>query len=102
MTAVWGVLDLASLALAFALGLLVGAVTFGGLWWTLTRLRRWRRPGLALAISFALRTAFALAAFAWLARLGLAAVLAALVGFFAVRGVATLRLAPRPREEGEA
>ncbi|MDF1522743.1 MAG: ATP synthase subunit I [Trueperaceae bacterium] len=99
MTAVLGAMDAATLVGAFALGLALGAGYFGGLWWTLARMDRWRRPAVALAVSFALRAGLALAVFAALARLGLAPLGAAFLGFVAVRLVASWRLA-RDRSPG--
>lgn len=99
MTVDLGATGAASLAGAFALGLLIGAVYFGGLWWTLARLGRWRRPGVAVAVSFALRAAFALALFAGIVRLGLAPLGAAFIGFLVVRIVASQRVA-RDRASG--
>lgn len=99
MTVVLGATDAASLGAAFAVGLALGAGYFGGLWWTVARLDRWRRPAVALAASFAVRAALALAVFAWVARLGLAALGVAFFGFVAVRFVASRRLA-RDRAPG--
>ena len=99
MTAVLGAYDVATLGAAFALGLVLGAGYFGGLWWTVSRMGHWRRPGVALAVSFALRAVLALAAFAALARWGLAPLGVAFVGFLAVRVLASWRLA-RDRAPG--
>ncbi|MFN2323439.1 MAG: ATP synthase subunit I [Trueperaceae bacterium] len=92
MTAVIGAYDAATLGMAFAVGAVLGAGYFGGLWWTLSRLGRWRRPTVALAVSFALRAVLVLAAFAALARLGLAPLGVAFVTFLAVRVLASWRL----------
>ena len=70
---------------AVVVGLAAGAAYFGGLWWTLSRLSRWRRPGWVLAASFAVRGALLLAVFALVARQGLVPLLLALVGFIAAR-----------------
>ncbi len=99
MTAVLGAYDAATLGMALVVGAVLGAGYFGGLWWTLSRLGRWRRPGVALAVSFALRAVVALAVFAALARLGLAALGVAFVAFLVVRMLASWRLA-RDRAPG--
>ena len=83
MTAALGPLDPATLGAALAVGLGLGVAYFGGLWWTLARLGVWRRPGPALAVSFALRGALALVVFALLARTGLAPLAVAFAGFVA-------------------
>jgi len=78
-------MTVAGLLAAAALGALLGAAYFGGLWWTVARLGRWRRPAVALLASFVARNALALAVFAALARLGVAPPLMALAGFVAAR-----------------
>lgn len=70
---------------AVVLGLALGGAYFGGLWWTLARLSRWRRPGWALAVSFAVRGPLLLVALALLARQGVVPLLLALAGFLVAR-----------------
>jgi F1F0 ATPase subunit 2 len=70
---------------AVVLGLALGAGYFGGLWWTLASLPRWRRPGVALLLSFALRGAVVVAAFVLLARAGLPPLALAFAGFLTAR-----------------
>ena len=88
----------------FALGLASGAAYFGGLWWTLARLPRWRRPGWVLAASFAVRGPLLLVLLALLAREGVVPLLLALAGFLVARVVlaAWLRPAPAPPAGGPA
>ena len=52
-----------SLVLALVSGLLLGAIFFGGLWWTVRRGVSSRRPGLWFFGSLLLRTSIALAGF---------------------------------------
>ncbi len=80
---------------AATVGALLGVGYFGGLWWTIARLGRWRRPGVALSVGFALRAAFVVAAFVALARFGAPLLLAAFVGFVAVRPALLRSLGPR-------
>jgi len=97
---------------AVALGLALGGAYFGGLWWTLARLPRWRRPGWALAVSFAVRGPLLLVALALLARQGVVPLLLALVGFLIARvalsawlktaGEPAPSAAPRPNPERDA
>lgn len=82
---------------AVVLGLTLGAAYFGGLWWTLARLSRWRRPGWVLAASFAVRGALLLAVLALLARQGLVPLLLALLGFLAARVALAAWLRPPAR-----
>ena len=81
---------------AVALGLALGAAYFGGLWWTLARLRCWRRPGWALAASFAVRGPLLLVVLALLARQGVVPLLFALAGFLVARVVLAAWLRPPP------
>lgn len=80
--------------LAAGIGGAIGLAYFGSLWWTVARLGRWRRPGLALPLSLLLRNAGAALAFVALARLGIAPLLAGFVGFLAVRALLVRRLGP--------
>ena len=87
--------------LPFALaGGALGALHFGGLWYTLRRLPRVRRPGLWMGGSFILRTVVVLAGFYAIVGAGLPAVVAAMSGFIAVRLIFGRRLRPRDRDRG--
>jgi len=82
---------------AIALGLLLGAAYFAGLWWTVTRVDRWRRPGRALAISFVLRAALLLAGVYLLARAGIGPLALGLLGMLLARVALSLVLLPGTR-----
>jgi F1F0 ATPase subunit 2 len=56
-------LEIAPLMLAFLVGVLVGAVFFGGLWWTVRRALLSNLAGVWFAGSFLIRTAIALGGF---------------------------------------
>ncbi len=93
----------ATLALGFALGLVVGWFFFTGLWWTVQRIPFARRPGALLFGSFLVRSAVTLTGFLALVRLGPWPLLAALVGFLVARAVVTRRQVVTPataRREG--
>lgn len=79
----------AAVGLGLVAGLAVGALYFGGLWWTVRSVTRKRRPALWLAASFAFRALLAVGAFAALLRLGSVALIAALIGFMAARWLIT-------------
>ena len=81
---------------ATALGLLLGVAYFVGLWWTVSRVGRWRRPGRALAVSFALRAALLLAGLYPLARAGIGPLALGLLGMLLARLALSLALALRP------
>jgi F1F0 ATPase subunit 2 len=88
---------------AVLLGIALGAGYFGGLWWTLSRLSRWRRPGVVLLLSFAARGAVVVAAFVLLARTGPAALALAFAGFLVARVVLVAWWRPaRLRPDGPA
>lgn len=76
---------LARTAQGLVLGVALGLAHFGGLWWTLRRLARWRRPRRAVVASFAVRTALVLPAFALVAQHGVGPLLGATLGFLAAR-----------------
>lgn len=87
---------------AMALGLLLGAFYFAGLWWTVARVDRWRRPGRALAISFVLRAAVLLAGVYLLARAGIGPLAFGLLGLLVARVTLSLVLLPRRVPPGGA
>ncbi len=93
-------MNAAVMALTLALGALIGALYFGGLWWTLARLGRWRRPALALSVSFLARALPALAVFVLLARLGPMPLALALVGFLVMRLALSAWIRPTPPSSG--
>jgi F1F0 ATPase subunit 2 len=85
-----------AVVLAFAAGLLLGAIFFGGLWWTIRRGFASPRPVSWFVGSLLLRSAFALGGFALVARGDWRRLLACLLGFFLARLAAT-RLSRAPR-----
>ena len=92
---------------AIALGLLLGAAYFAGLWWTVARTDRWRRPGRALAISFVLRAAVLLAGLYLLARAGIGPLALGLLGLLLARVALSLvllstRRGPAPTDAAAA
>ena len=75
-------------------GGVLGAVHFGGLWWTIQRLPSARRPAAWMAGSFLLRSSIVLGGFYWTVQSGWPATLAAMAGFIAVRVLFGRRLRP--------
>jgi F1F0 ATPase subunit 2 len=76
-----------TLALLYSLmvGVGIGLIFFGGLWWTLNRdLRSWQ-PVWGFALSFGVRTGLALMGFYWLVLHQWQHLLSSLLGFFLVR-----------------
>jgi F1F0 ATPase subunit 2 len=81
--------DTLNLVLALMLGLLLGAMFFGGLWWTIQKGLSSERPGLWFFGSWFLRTGMALAGFYWVARGSWQKLLVCLGGFVLARLVVT-------------
>ena len=89
--------DTVSLVLALVTGVLLGAIFFGGLWWTVRRGFSSTQPALWFLGSLLLRTSIALAGFYFIARGHWERLLVCLLGFVAARLIVT-RLT-RPAEE---
>lgn len=92
--------DLLALALAGVAGFALGAVFFGGLWWTVQRAVSSRRPALLFFGSLLLRMSIVLAGFYAVGHTDWQRLLACLFGFVVVRFIA-VRLT-RPQVERES
>jgi len=89
-----------ALALAFAVGILLGIVYFGGLWLTVTHLPRSRRPALLAIGSFTGRTLLILAAMYMFVKDGhWDRLVAWLLGFVLARFVVINRTRPKMLEQ---
>jgi F1F0 ATPase subunit 2 len=73
--------EIAALTLVFFTGVSIGAVFFGGLWWTVLQGARSRRAALLFLSSFLLRTTFVLVAFYLVGTAHLDRLAACLLGF---------------------
>jgi len=87
-----------SLISALLAGFLLGAVFFGGLWWTVQRGLSSRRPALWFLGSLLFRTSIAVAGFYFAAGGHWERLLICLFGFFTMRRI-VLRLTRLPEEE---
>ena len=87
-----------SLVLALVTGVSLGALFFGGLWWTVRRMDSSKRPALLLFGSLLLRTSVALSGFYLIARGHWERLLVCLLGFVIARILVTLltRVAEKP------
>ena len=79
-------------------GLLLGAIFFGGLWWTVRRGLTSKQPALWFLGSTLLRMSIALAGFYFVGRSDWKRLLACLAGFVVARFVVTW-LTRQPRED---
>jgi F1F0 ATPase subunit 2 len=73
------------LVLALATGVLLGAMFFGGLWWTVQKGVSSKRPALWFFVSLLLRTSIALVGFYFIARGHWERLLVCLLGFVMAR-----------------
>ena len=91
-----------SLALALVTGVLLGAVFFGGLWWTIRKSVSSKQPALWFLGSVLLRTAIVLAGFYLIARGHWERLLVCLLGFVMARLLVTrlTRAAEEPTHFG--
>jgi len=78
-----------TLTLAWVVGLLLGAIFFGGLWWTVRKGLSSQQPAFWFLGSLLLRTGIALGGFYLVASHGLEQLLLCLVGFVMARLVVT-------------
>lgn len=91
------------LILALGAGLLLGALFFGGLWWTVRRGLASPSPALWFGCSLLLRTGIVLGGFYFVAADSLERMIACLLGFVVARLVVTrLTATPGSPEDGHA
>ena len=81
--------EMLTLLLAWVAGVLLGAMFFGGLWWTVRRGVTSKRPALWFLGSMLLRSFIALAGFYFVSDGHWQSLLACLVGFVIVRLIVT-------------
>jgi F1F0 ATPase subunit 2 len=81
--------DPIGLAIAALAGILIGALFFGGLWWTVRRGVRSGQPAVWFLASFLVRTPVAVAGFFFAARGDWRRSIACLLGFLAARILVT-------------
>lgn len=90
--------EMFSLTPALATGLLLGAMFFGGLWWTVQKAISSERSAVWFSVSFLLRMSVALAGFYFIARGSWERTLMCLLGFFIARVIVSrlIRTAKKP------
>ena len=87
------------LVLAGLAGLVLGALFFGGLWWTVRKGVLSKKPALWFLGSMLLRTSMVLAGFYWVGRGHWERLLACLVGFIVTRFVVTQLTGPPVQQQ---
>jgi len=80
------------LGLSLAVGMLLGTLFFGGLWWTVQKITGSESPYLISIASFFVRVAVVLAGFYFLLQADWSYLLAALAGFIIARIILTNKL----------
>jgi F1F0 ATPase subunit 2 len=90
--------DAFSLVLALVTGLLLGAIFYGGLWWTIRKGFSSKQPALWFVSSLLLRTSIVLAGFYFIARGHWESLLVCLLAFVLARVIVTrlTRVAEKP------
>jgi len=78
--------DIGLLIRALTAGLALGAVFFGGLWWTVSHALTTTVPGVWFGLSALLRMAVTIIGLYYFARLGLPSLIACLCGLLLARG----------------
>lgn len=81
--------ELSILAFSLVAGVLLGAMFFGGLWWTVVRAILSKQPALWFLVSMLLRTGIALSGFYFVSGGDWKRLLASLLGFIIARLVVT-------------
>ena len=89
-----GMHELLQLTVALLAGMLLGAIFFGGLWWTVQKGITARQPALWFGISMLLRTGIALGGFYYVAGADWRRLLLCLFGFIIARLIVTGLTAP--------
>jgi F1F0 ATPase subunit 2 len=90
--------EILSLVMALLAGLLLGAIFFGGLWWTVQKGLSSRRPELWFFGSLLLRTSTAVSGFYFVSGGHWGRLLVCLLGFVIVRRI-VMQLTRQPAEE---
>ena len=91
--------ELLQLALVLLAGLLLGALFFGGLWWTVQKGLSARQPALWFGVSMLLRTGIVLAGFYLVSGADWKRLLLCLLGFIVARFI-VIRLTDMPAGRG--
>jgi F1F0 ATPase subunit 2 len=90
--------EMVTLAPALVTGVLLGAMFFGGLWWTVQKAVASKRPAFWFFGSMLLRTSIALAGFYFIARNHWERLLVCFLGFIIARLIVT-RLTREPQKQ---
>ncbi len=90
--------DALAAMLALVAGAGLGAIYFGGLWWTVRRAGAFRRPAFSMLVSVLVRMSVALGGFYLVAGDSWQRLLLCLLGFVVARAAVTRRVRPDMRD----
>ena len=82
--------------LSFTIGIILGIVYFGGLYFTVVNINKAKYPGLLMALGFILRMAVLLGVFFYISKNGYKNMIYALIGVIIVRVLMTVKLKNQP------
>jgi len=94
--------DLLSMMLSFVAGLILGAIFFGGLWWTIRKGLRSPRPAMLFLSSAVLRMSIVVAGFYFVSNGQWQRLLACMAGFIIARLAVTWLTRGKQKEERHA
>jgi len=76
----------------FLIGVILGIIFFGGLYWTIQKLTEVKRPGLLMICSLIFRMAVLLSVLFYVSKSGYMGILYAMLGMFLVRVIMTFKI----------
>jgi F1F0 ATPase subunit 2 len=76
--------------LVFCVGIILGAIFFGGLWWTVKKMQTVKRPALWFIVSFLARAMITLSGFYWVGEGEWLRLMLCILGFIVARFVIIL------------
>lgn len=82
--------EILGIAIAIIIGICLGVIFFGGLWWTVEKGIGSKRPGLWFFLSFLLRVSIALVGFYFVGNHHWQRMIVSLIGFVLARTLVTL------------
>jgi F1F0 ATPase subunit 2 len=91
--------EILSLIMAFAIGISLGVIFFGGLWWTVQKVNKFKHPALWFLCSFLLRTALVILGFYLIGKGHWERMILCLLGFILARIIVNRLVQLRERKQ---